>query len=88
MEELLSIFPSQIGRLSNKKMDENDNEIQQASTSVGSCCLHFAPVGNGRQEARVGLGSWKWCPEGLVLHTTMGVWVAVLGLAAERVGLS
>lgn len=50
MEELLGIFPSQIRRLSNKKMDEINHEIQQARTSAGNCCL---PVcSSGKKEAR------------------------------------
>lgn len=73
MKELLSIFPSQIRRLSNKKIDEINNEIQQAQTSAGNCCLPFSTVRRRRQEARVGPGLWKPYPERLVLHTPMGV---------------
>lgn len=72
VEELLSIFPSQIRGLSNKKMDEIMKSSRHEHLLGTAACL-FAPVGKRRQEVRVGPGSWKRYPEGLVLHTTMGV---------------
>lgn len=91
VEEWLSIFPSQIRRLSNKKMDEIHNEIQQAQTSAGNCCLRFCFSGKkeARGEGRTGL--LEYHGSGILkdwFYTQPWEWVAVLGLVAERVGRS
>lgn len=77
MEKLLSIFSSQIRRLSNKKMCEINCKIQHMQTSAENGCLPFCSGGKkeARGENRTGL--MEAASLGLALHATIGVYCSL-----------